>query len=188
MKNITLITLFVGASAFITSAYAELSGNLGVTSDYFWRGTTQSGGEASVSGGLDYATEDYYVGAWIGSLGEGGGEELDLYIGTEISGFDVGLIKYIIGGAEATEYYVGYSFAGADLSYAVDADTDDEFIGVSYGVDLIEGLGTTISYGDYDATGEYLQLDVSYGDLTISVVDHDAAADLDYVVSYGWSL
>ena len=70
----------------------------------------------------------------------------------------------------------------------MDADTDDEFIGVSYGLDLIEGLGTTISYGDYDATGEYLQLDVSYGDLTISVVDHDAAADLDYVVSYGWSL
>ncbi|MFL2834815.1 MAG: hypothetical protein ACJZ9L_01400 [Coraliomargaritaceae bacterium] len=39
MKTITLITLFVGALAFITNAYASVSGNLGgIATDYTWRG------------------------------------------------------------------------------------------------------------------------------------------------------
>ena len=40
MKNITLITLFVGALAFITNAYASVSANVGVSSDYYWRGAS----------------------------------------------------------------------------------------------------------------------------------------------------
>ena len=187
MKTITLITLFVGALAFITNAYASVSGNLGVTSDYLWRGTTQSGGEASVSGGLDYSGDSFYAGAWIGSVV--GGEELDLYIGTDVNGFDVGVISYVIGGEEVSEYYVGYSIAGFDLSYAQETEeSDNDFFSVSYGFDISEGLSGTLTAGDYYYTGEYLQLDVSYGDLTVTVLDHDDEDDLSYAVSYGWSL
>ena len=57
MKKLTLITLFVSAFAFITSAYAGLtgtvSGNAGVTSNYLFRGVSQADG-ASVSAGLTY--------------------------------------------------------------------------------------------------------------------------------------
>ena len=41
MKTITLITLFVGALAFITNAYASVSANVGVATDYLWRGASQ---------------------------------------------------------------------------------------------------------------------------------------------------
>jgi len=189
MKTITLITLFVGALAFITNAYASVSGNLGVTSDYLWRGTTQSNGEASVSGGLDYAGDSYYAGAWVGSIV--GGEELDLYIGTDIQGFDVGVIKYIAGGAETTEYYVGYSVSGFDLSYAVEEGaSENDFYSVSYGFDISESLSATLTVGDYYSTGDYTQLDVAYGDLTVTIVDSDVDdhGDVSYAVSYGWSL
>ena len=68
MKTITLITLFVGALAFITNAYASVSGNLQVTTDYLWRGVTQNGNKAAVNGGLDYQGANFYTGVWISSL------------------------------------------------------------------------------------------------------------------------
>jgi len=198
MRNITLITLFVGASAFITSAYAEISGNIGVTSNYLWRGTTQSSDESAVSGGLDYASESYYAGVWLSEAdwADGISTEVDLYVGTDINGFDVGIIKYMYPGARAndfTEAYVGYSISGFDLSYAFDIDTsDNEFYSISYGFDIVEGVTGTITFGDYsfaDSTADYdyTQLDVAYGDLTITYSD-GGAEDTIYAVSYGWGL
>ena len=90
MKTITLITLFVGALAFITNAYASVSGNLGVTTDYLRRGASQGDG-VSLSGGLDYEGEGFYAGMWTSSLGGSGEYETDFYVGTDINGFDVGL-------------------------------------------------------------------------------------------------
>ena len=124
MKKYTLITLFVGAFAFITSAYAEISGNLGVTSNYMWRGVTQSGNSSAVSGGLDYTGTNFYAGTWISEAATGD-TEVDLYVGTEVNGFDLGIIKYSYPGAQGadvTELYVGYTYNGVDLSYAVNED------------------------------------------------------------------
>ena len=242
MKNITLITLFVGALAFITSAYASVSGNLGVTTDYIWRGASQSDG-ISVSGGLDYEGDGFYAGVWMGTTGSqtvaaagtagvantpyspavaddtdttdvdesadevagvantpstptaGGtdttGLETNLYVGTDISGFDVGLIQYSYSdgaGTDATEFYVGYSIAGFDLSYAQDVDdSDTDFFSASYGLPtIIEGVSSSLTYGDTGAA-DYFQLDVSYNDLTITFVDNDGPETL-VAVSYGWSL
>jgi hypothetical protein len=222
MKTITLITLFVGALAFITSAYASVSGNLGVTTDYIWRGASQSDG-ISVSGGLDYAGEGFYAGVWMGTTGSqtvaaagtdgsasdiagsvdsvpttsttGGadstGLETNLYIGTDINGFDVGVIQYSYSdgaGSDATEAYIGYSVAGFDLAYAQDLDDSDlDFFSVSYGLPtLIEGVSSALTYGD-TGDDDYLQLDVSYNDLTITFVDNDGPETL-VAVSYGWAL
>lgn len=222
MKTITLITLFVGALAFITSAYASVSGNLGVTTDYIWRGASQSDG-ISVSGGLDYAGEGFYAGVWMGTTGSqtvaaagtdgtasdfansvdsvpttsttGGadstGLETNLYIGTDINGFDVGVIQYSYSdgaGSDATEAYIGYSVAGFDLAYAQDLDDSDlDFYSVSYGLPtLIEGVSSALTYGD-TGDDDYLQLDVSYNDLTITFVDNDGPETL-VAVSYGWAL
>ena len=196
MRNITLITLFVGASAFITSAYAEISGNIGVTSNYLWRGVTQSDDDSAVSGGLDYAGESTYAGVWVSETDWGGTTtEVDLYVGTDINGFDVGIIKYMYPGARAndfTEAYVGYSISGFDLAYAFDIDTtDNAFYSVSYGFDIVEGVTGTLTYGDYsfdESIGgdyDYTQLDIAYGDLTITYSD-GGADDAIYAVSYGW--
>ena len=193
MKTITLITLFVGALAFITNAYASVSGNLGVTSEYYFRGASQGDG-VSISGGLDYAGEGYYAGIWTANLGSTGEQETDFYIGTDINGFDVGIISYEYSDATAglKEYYVGYSFQGFDLFYAVNTDdSDSDYFSVSYGLPtIIEGVSSTLTYGDTGAGAaydeDYLQLDVSYGDLTLTVLDTDAGTLT--ALSYGWSL
>ena len=195
MKTITLITLFVGALAFITNAYASVSGNLGVTTDYLWRGASQGDG-VSLSGGLDYEGEGYYAGMWTSSLGGSGEYETDFYVGTDINGFDVGFISYeyseAADGLDFSEYYVGYTYQGFDLFYAVNTDDSDaDYFSVTYGLPtIVEGISSSLTYGDSgageDLDEDYLQLDISYGDLTLSVLDEDAGTST--ALSYGWSL
>jgi uncharacterized protein (TIGR02001 family) len=187
MKTITLITLFVGALAFITNAYASVSTNVGIATDYLWRGGSASGGEAVVFGGMDYAGEGYYAGIWTSSCGDAvvenaagaevpTGHETDFYIGTDINGFDVGYIRYEYAGeGDFEEYYVGYTYQGFDLFYAVDVDnSDSDFFSVSYGLPtVVEGVDASLTYGDH-GDSDYLQLDLSVGDVVLSVVDTDA--------------
>jgi hypothetical protein len=177
MKTITLITLFVGALAFITNAYASVSANVGIATDYLWRGSSASEGDAVVYGGMDYAGEGYYAGIWTSSVGDNtSGAETDFYIGTDINGFDVGYIRYeYTDSGDFEEYYVGYSYQGFDLFYAVDVDDSDaDFFSVSYGLPtVVEGVDASLTYGELPDS-DYLQLDLSVGDVVLTVVDTDA--------------
>jgi uncharacterized protein (TIGR02001 family) len=194
MKNITLITLFLGAFAFITSAYASVTASGSVSSDYVWRGESLSGGDAVVQGGLEYTDTNYYAGAWVSTLGNANGEELNLYVGTELSGFDLAITKYVVNSEEITELSVGYSIAGFDLFYAQNEEESDEtFMSVSYGFDINESISGSLTYGEWSDeavinTSDYIQLDLSYGSMTFSVVDADDRDDLDFAVSYALSL
>lgn len=202
MKTITLITLFVGALAFITNAYASVSANMSVTSDYLWRGASASNGDAAVQGGLDYDGGNYYAGIWVSTLGQADGsgldgEEVDLYVGTNFNGLDLGVIKYEVSSTEVTEIYAGYSINGFDLYYAQDEETsDNDFFSVGYGFDVSEGIAGYISYGSWSdeavtaglGPDDYIQLDLSYGPMTLTVLDADGSEDLDLAVSYSLPL
>ena len=176
MKTITLITLFVGALAFITNAYASVSANVGIATDYLWRGASASEGEGVVYGGMDYEGEGFYAGVWTSSVGtHAGGNETDVYVGTNINGFDIGYIKYEYeNSGDFAEYYVGYSYQGFDLFYADDADVDGkDFYSISYGLPtVIEGVDASVTYGD-DGSADYIQLDLSVGDVVLTLVDTD---------------
>ena len=194
MKTITLITLFVGALAFITNAYASVSANMSVSSDYIWRGVSLSGGDAVVQGGLDYETDLFYAGVWVSTLGNFDGEEVDLYAGTSlgIEGLDLGVIKYEALSEEITELYIGYSVAGFDLYYAQDEEESDlDFFSVGYGFDVTEEISAYLTYGEWDELVDidYVQLDLSYGNMTLSVLDADDGRDeIDVAVSYSFDL
>jgi uncharacterized protein (TIGR02001 family) len=202
MKTITLITLFVGALAFITNAYASVSANMSVTSDYLWRGSSASNGDAAVQGGLDYDGGNYYAGIWVSTLGQAAnsgldGEEVDLYVGTNFNGLDLGVIKYEVSSTEVTEIYAGYSINGFDLYYAQDEETsDNDFFSVGYGFDVSESISGYISYGSWSdeavaaelGPDDYIQVDLSYGPMTLTVLDADGSEDLDLAVSYSLPL
>ena len=48
----TLAALLVSGTALTgVASAAEISGNVGATTDYIWRGNTQASGDASLSGG-----------------------------------------------------------------------------------------------------------------------------------------
>lgn len=100
------------ASAVTPLAAAPLSGNAAVTSNYIFRGISQSGGDPAVQAGLDYdlsaIAPGFAVGAWASSIDFGntaGGSpiapmELDLYGSytgsfTDEFGYSAGVIGYL---------------------------------------------------------------------------------------------
>jgi uncharacterized protein (TIGR02001 family) len=124
----------VGASVLASPAVLadRMTGNVGVTSDYVFRGISMSDGTApAVQGGLDYTFSfDMYTGLWISSasaLGasgrDAGGNEADLYAGyaMRIGKFDLtaGAIYYAYTEAHETSpgsqdinFYEGFVGAG----------------------------------------------------------------------------
>ncbi len=124
----TILSASVAAllAASALSAMAEdapaspLSFNVGVVSDYVFRGISQTHHDAAVQGGIDYAfSNGFYVGTWASSitwvkdaLGKGS-VELDLYGGykgaiNEDWSYDVGAIAYTYPGhGKAVATYTG---------------------------------------------------------------------------------
>lgn len=101
--------------AFNTAARADdapaspVTGNVAVTSDYMFRGLTQTWGRPAIQGGADYANPNgFAAGFWASSISErsypGGAMELDLYAsyGHAISGdwsWRAGIYGYVYPGA-----------------------------------------------------------------------------------------
>lgn len=127
----TFVHLLAGAAATLASSATlagSFTGNAGVTSDYMFRGVSQTGG-AAVQGGVDYAFDfGMYTGLWISNSVAGGGNEADLYggYGLKLGEFtlDGGLIYYAYtedtetAGAANTDYtevFVGGQLGPAAL-------------------------------------------------------------------------
>ena len=107
--------LLAPAVSFAQEAAAEeesnFSWNVGVVSDYVFRGVSQSNREVALQGGLDYAFGDtgVYAGVWGSTVDYGEYDapdfETDVYVGynTDLGekfNFDVMLIRYMYTGEE----------------------------------------------------------------------------------------
>ena len=161
------------------AAQAELGANLGVSSNYYFRGVSQTDDAAAISGSVDYGNESgFYLGTWMSNVDFGGKEdmEVDLYAGFAGDlgsglGYDIGALYYWYPGAggddqggelDYTEVIGSLSFGPitATLGYTVDSeygDDDSPFIegDIYYGLsaDLpvdIEGFGLSVFVGYYD--------------------------------------
>jgi len=181
------LAIAVGAAVLGLSsiAQAEISANIGVTSNYIWRGVTQSGDEAAVSGGVDYAHDSgFYLGTWASSLG-GGGEELDIYAGFSGEagdiGYDIGVNRYMYPSAndiDFTELYASVSFGPVTggLAYTFEAekanaggafDEGDLYAYLSGGMDLPEGFSMGATLGAYMFENDGPGFDADYQHLTL---------------------
>lgn len=123
-----------------TSAMAQLAYNVGVVSDYRYRGISQSANGTALQGGLDYAhSSGFYVGAWASTIdwikeaGKAvavdakGPLELDLYGGYKGSiskdlTYDVGYLRY---------EYVDNTYSKVS---GANANTDEAYGALTYGV------------------------------------------------------
>lgn len=207
------IALACGAALMgVTSlAQAEVSANIGVTSNYVWRGWTQTEDQAAIQGGIDYSHESgFYAGTWASNVSFDGdtGAELDFYVGFggEASGigYDVGYVYYSYPQYDDSDFGELYGSATWEwltvgLAYTTNADNSsaegDLYYYASASFDLPQdfSIGATIGAYDYDAGGDYqhYQLDLGksagdYGDFTLSVSDNDET-DSDPLVFVSWS-
>jgi uncharacterized protein (TIGR02001 family) len=71
--------------------------NIGVTSDYLFRGITQNGNGIALQGGVDYTQGIFYAGLWSSNVNFAP-RELDGYFGIRPTlgktAFDIGVIRY----------------------------------------------------------------------------------------------
>ncbi len=209
--NIRLTTACLALTGALAAApaLAGLEANIGVASNYIWRGVTQTQDQASISGGLDYSTDSgFYVGTWTSNVDFGddataAGYELDLYggYGLEMGGvsIDLGYIYYAypsIDDSDFSEVYANFGFGvfKAGVAYQVDADfTDENYLYVSLGADLDLGNDYGLSFygGNYDfgKDGDDLNhfgVSLSKGDFGIALDKNDSDDD-DPRVTVSWS-
>ena len=204
MNKILKFGIVAILTSFGSLQAAEFEGNIALSSEYMWRGMTQSDGEAAVSGGFDISGESgAYFGVWGSNVeyGDDATMELDYYFGYagETEGglsYDIGYLLYDFPGADydAEEIYLGLGYSYFGVTYY--AGQDDAPDNLEFSVSLGEtGLGLTI--GDYDDVGQYTilayDLPISLAGLSIGLawndIDYDdAAAEDDDVFAITFSM
>lgn len=209
----TLVAASVLAASTLTSgvAMAGASANIGMVSDYYFRGIDQGSG-ATASAGLDYDMNGFYVGTWVADVTTG--MEYDLYGGYagEISGFsyDIGYFTYNYTNDAFDNNYaevaltVGYgpiSASYVDGTYDTDPEQDYTFASVTA---EYEGMYATYgSHGD-DFDGSYVEVGyntmIADWDAGVSIIssdkdlagmtdaDGDDVGDMSVVFSVGKSI
>ncbi|MBK1692638.1 TorF family putative porin [Ectothiorhodospira mobilis] len=190
-------TALVAGTAVSSTAAAEVSANVGFTSNYLFRGVTQTDDQAAVQGGVDYAHEGgFYVGTWASNVDYGPdsrGYEVDGYfgmaggIGDSGVGFDVGYIYYAypsLDDSDLGEVYGGLDFMGAHAMVNLVTNADDNSAEDSLSYELGYGLDLT---GDMalDGTVGYVDPDEGDGDYTWWSVGLTRATELgDFTLAY----
>ncbi len=97
----------------------KLSYNLGVASDYVFRGVSQTNENAQVSGGVDLTVGKVYAGTWASNVdfGDSTDAEIDLYAGYKPTigkaSLDLGVIYYGYAGAPSGADYGNVEFKAA---------------------------------------------------------------------------
>lgn len=160
MKKLLFSVAALGLLGFAGAALAEepvpeFSFNAGVTNDYVWRGASQSGEDAAVQGGIDFAYGNFYAGSWASTVdfGDDTDVEWDFYAG-------------LTGTAGAIDWDLGvtyYSYVGAPSG--ADYDFVEFKAAASHSFDKLT-LGAAVHYSpDFygvDETATYLEANGAY--------------------------
>ena len=143
-----LMAATLGAS---TSVLAGASGNIAASSDYIWRGASQTASQSAVSGGLDYGHDvGVYAGTWVSPVA--GDTEIDVYAGFSKEfggvGIDLGyLIYHYVAGADAAEMYFGLSYSMLGATYYYDADNENAWLEASADYEVKKDLSLGVNFG-----------------------------------------
>jgi len=168
------------AGALPCVSYADWAFNVGATTDYRYRGISQTRGKPAVQGGVDYSNGPFYVGAWastikwVKDLGGDANAEIDIYGGfkgelAKDLNYDVGILTYqypsndLNPSANTTEIYGALTYGPATLKYS-HALTDtfgnpdsknSYYFDLSASFDLGDGLMLTPHIGYQKIKGLY---------------------------------
>lgn len=140
-SSLATLSLFSAGMSHAADDPHSISGNLGLVSDYQYRGYSQTNEGIALQGGMDYAhASGFYLGVWGSSIDwlAKGGLELDIYGGYKFEAgpavLDVGVLQYL--------YPNGKTADGKD------ADTTEAYLGATFGP-----LTAKVSYSFTDLFG-----------------------------------
>lgn len=193
----------MSAAAEEAASPVTVTGSATYTTDYLFRGISQTSNNAAVQAAMTFSHESgLYFGLWGSSIASGaGGLELDTLLGYAGKagdvGYDVGVMRYNYPGlndntlgvtdaagnpvdADYDEVYASVSFAGAKLGVNYSPDyfaESDQFLYVfaSYATE-VSGVGLSASVGlnTFDDTAAMAQA-LGYGGSDDSYIDYKVA-------------
>ena len=151
LKSKLLLALLATSSAAFAqtapaAAESAIAYNVGVVSEYRYRGLAQTKGDPALQGGVDYTNPNgFYAGAWastikwikdsaaVGGASTKGPVELDIYGGYKFEaaglGFDVGYLRY---------EYLNNTLSKNTSNKLQNANTDEVYGAATYGVTTLK--------------------------------------------------
>ena len=156
-------TLIAGSASATEFAGGTISYNVAATSDYVFRGFTQTAGDPAIQGGIDYSHGLFYVGGWASNV-DFADYELDLYAGIKPVykdfTFDLGAVYYNYNddSLDSTEVKAAVSHPfykgtiGAAYFYNVDFD-DTEYYEINGSYPLTSKLSVSGALGEQKLSG-----------------------------------
>lgn len=201
MKNLLnslVLAVLAVPSAAVAADTLPITANVGFTTNYLYRGITQTGAKPAIQGGLDYAhASGFYAGvwgtniSWLSDIGAAAAAslELDTYGGfkgvfAEDFSYDVGLLRYNYPGIyppgatkpNTNEIYgaIGWKWLTAKYSRS---------IGNLFGVPNSSGSDYADLSGSYTIEETGISLGAHYGKQTFSGAGNDLLTYSDYKVS-----
>jgi len=201
------ILLGVGLLGLASAVHAELTANAGVTTNYVFRGETQTDDNIAIQGGVDFTNEfehdgTLYLGAWASNVdfpaAQADGFEVDLYVGynfklNEDVKFDIGYIAYEYTDSnisDLSEIFFGAGFKDFSATYYAgnaDRGSDYSYIDLKYSFELPKEYNIHLHYGNLDPDNGTGAEDVSIGvskmlvgidfSLTATSIDRDNNTD-----------
>ncbi len=183
MKKLMGAAMLAGATiAGVGAANAEITASVSMTTDYVFRGLSQSDGEAAIQGSFDFTNGMFYAGVWGSSVNFGATSptdtasmELDAYVGiTPTTGpvsWDLAVVGYFYPNADDSvgfggelDYYEGIVGASIDVSEQFSLGGEVAFSPEYFaaaGDALYVGINGAFAFNDATSvSGEYGNQDV----------------------------
>ena len=185
MRKNTISGLLIGMSVLSVSslAQADLTANVGVTSNYVFRGESYSDNGFAIQGGLDFThtKSGLYAGIWGSNVEDSGpqhdkGFEVDYYGGWNFKAnenvtFDVGIIAYRYYDTDtftdSDEIFVGAALYGFSATYydgSPDTGPDYGYVDLKYTLALKDDFNVHVHFGNNNSDNSYYDWnDISLG-------------------------
>jgi uncharacterized protein (TIGR02001 family) len=190
-----LAAAFIAAALFSPFIIADVDGSIGVSSDYFWRGTSQNAGNTALSAGLDFEKSGFYASVWGSQVDFGDTAEWEYDL---IGGYDLKLTDdFSIGGGviqynydkgydDVEEVFVNTVYKNTNIKYYVDTDNrDNAYLDVRQGLSFVKPVDVSIEYGSFKGGDSHIALHVGkllgkvYANLMVmDGVRHGNASDM----------
>jgi uncharacterized protein (TIGR02001 family) len=188
MKLLKLSALTLAASSMFAASSAmawesedgswSTSASVALSSEYMWRGVTQSDSDPAISGSFDVGhSSGLYFGTWASNVdyGDDANSEIDVYAGfsgefgeTGI-GYDIGVLRYMFPGEDYNfnEVYGSLSYSIFSFGVAHSSDTlgsgeTGTYYTLDAGYDLPMGIALAAGVGLYDADEDVFGTEDSY--------------------------
>lgn len=165
MKN-KLLALLLGVVTL--PAFAGVDGYLGYSSDYIWRGVSQTSGNAAMSGKLEVSKGGLYGGVWASEVdfGDEATYEMDLFLGYELMvsdkfSLDVGVIQYNWdkGYDDVEELFAKVNLKNLSVAYYVDMeDSEKDYMEMGLKLPFVKFMDVSVNYGMFDSENDFWAL------------------------------